>query len=227
MPKTNKAFEPQKETLINIALDIFIEYGYEQTTMTQLRKAFNLSVGGMYHYFSSKEEILDAIIQHGLQQAVEEVRGKLLEIPIEKKLYYFISDSSANDFAMKLYQYKDDNKNSLVAYKLREQNVSLFIPLVIEVFEESINIGLYKTEFPEELAEFSMLLAKAIFEASFLPEGNLEKRKRRVDALLHIFKTAMKAPEYHLKKLRLAFYFALESQHKFLNSKINNMEKKQ
>ena len=43
MSRTQKDFAPRKEKLIQIALDQFLEKGYENTTITDLQKAFGLT----------------------------------------------------------------------------------------------------------------------------------------------------------------------------------------
>ena len=45
MSRTQKDFAPRKEKLIQIALDQFLEKGYENTTITDLQKAFGLTKG--------------------------------------------------------------------------------------------------------------------------------------------------------------------------------------
>ncbi len=45
-------------SIINAALTEFIEVGYENTTMNSIAERAKLSKGGLYHHFSSKEELL-------------------------------------------------------------------------------------------------------------------------------------------------------------------------
>lgn len=210
MSRTSKNFEPQKVALIHTALDLFVKNGYERTTMAQIRKASNLSVGGLYHYFSSKEEILDSVIHYNLEEGVRETREKLSTIPIEKKLLFFLTDNGDDNDTSKLYLYKDENKDSLLAYKIREQNINLFIPIMIDIFRESVEVGLYKTEFPDEMAEFSMLIAKSIIETNFLPEADLVKKKKRIDAFLEILNVMLKPPAEHFEIIRSVFYSFLD-----------------
>ena len=40
------------------ALEMFVEKGYEQTALSHIAKALGLTKAGLYHYFSSKEELL-------------------------------------------------------------------------------------------------------------------------------------------------------------------------
>lgn len=45
--------------ITDTAMSMFIEYGYDNVKITDICKAANISVGNFYHYFESKEKIID------------------------------------------------------------------------------------------------------------------------------------------------------------------------
>lgn len=53
--------EQTQERIIEASVKLFLEKGYEQTTIQDILDALNLSKGGLYHHFKSKEEILEAV----------------------------------------------------------------------------------------------------------------------------------------------------------------------
>ena len=105
MSRTQKDFAPRKEKLIQIALDQFLEKGYENTTITDLQKAFGLTKGGMYHYFSGKEEILDTVIEKGLGDLIDEWRNQIKALPEKDRLMFVLFTNTANSFSSRLIQY--------------------------------------------------------------------------------------------------------------------------
>jgi|GEM_PF-850293 len=50
--------EAVRESIIKISRRLFLEQGYENTTVRQVLKKARLSTGSMYHFFKNKEEIL-------------------------------------------------------------------------------------------------------------------------------------------------------------------------
>jgi len=54
----NKSAEKRKEDILHSAVDLFLEKGYEGTSMEAIAKKSSLTKGGLYHHFNSKEEIL-------------------------------------------------------------------------------------------------------------------------------------------------------------------------
>ena len=51
-----------KEKILLISFSIFLNKGYESTTMNDLVNASGLSKGAFYHYFQNKEMLYNAVI---------------------------------------------------------------------------------------------------------------------------------------------------------------------
>ena len=205
MARSNKNHDGTREALIKIALDLFLEHGYENTTVVQIMKAANLSKGGMYHYFSSKEEILDAVIQFGLMQECERTRAVLAALPVEERLLAFARGSDVGDFANKLLSYSSQHKDSIVAYKVREYNIHLVIPLLTEILEAGIAAGIYHVSYPKEVAEFCSLLVRAIADSNLLPATDMIGQQRRMETFFHIVFACVAPSKEHAAQLKNVF----------------------
>jgi len=64
--KTPKG-EQTRELILNSALDLLNDHGYEKTTMRAIAKRAGVSLGNAYHYFGSKEHMIQAFY-HRLHQ---------------------------------------------------------------------------------------------------------------------------------------------------------------
>jgi AcrR family transcriptional regulator len=51
------------EQVLRCAKNLFLEHGYENTTITQISKASGVSVGSIYHRFPDKQGILVAVLE--------------------------------------------------------------------------------------------------------------------------------------------------------------------
>jgi AcrR family transcriptional regulator len=60
--KTPKG-EQTKALILNSALDLLQENGYEKTTMRAIARRAGVSLGNAYHYFGSKEHLIQAFYQ--------------------------------------------------------------------------------------------------------------------------------------------------------------------
>lgn len=71
-PRTPQQFEEireEKKTLImNVALEHFAKEGYHNTTISHIARHAGISKGLMYNYFTSKDELLSAIIDRSMEE---------------------------------------------------------------------------------------------------------------------------------------------------------------
>src|SRR5436190_21946166 len=65
--KTQKG-EQTKALILDAALEIFHERGYEETTMRAIAKRAGVSLGNAYYYFSSKEHLIQAFYHRTHEQ---------------------------------------------------------------------------------------------------------------------------------------------------------------
>jgi len=56
--------ELRKQELVEIALRQFTQKGYEKTSIRSIVGEANGEIGMFYHYFASKEEIFNAVLEH-------------------------------------------------------------------------------------------------------------------------------------------------------------------
>ena len=106
-------YENQMERLLEHAARIFCDKGYEGASMRDLSRACGMSLAGLYHYFSSKEELLYLIQKHAFRTIIDQVKQRLtasndpeqrVRIFIESHLEYFL----ANKEAMKVLTHEDE-----------------------------------------------------------------------------------------------------------------------
>ena len=62
----------RRASILKAATDVFIEHGYEHTTMKHVMEAAGVSRGGLYQYFSNKEDLFEAILEEGLNESAEQ-----------------------------------------------------------------------------------------------------------------------------------------------------------
>ena len=66
--KTKDEAEKTKERILESALDLFVEKGYEKTTFTEIAARLQLTKGAVYWHFESKEQLLVALVDELLEK---------------------------------------------------------------------------------------------------------------------------------------------------------------
>lgn len=78
--KTPKG-EQTRELILNSALDLLGEHGYEKTTMRAIAKRAGVSLGNAYHYFGSKEHLIQAFYHRTHEEHLAATRPALKNEP--------------------------------------------------------------------------------------------------------------------------------------------------
>lgn len=63
------------EEIVRAAALVFQRSGYHGATMADIAAEVNLTAGSLYHHFPSKEELLAAVLEAGLNQITQDVRA--------------------------------------------------------------------------------------------------------------------------------------------------------
>ena len=71
MARISKPPEERKQEIIEAALKVFSEKGYDNTTIQDIAERLNIAQGLCYRYFKSKQEIFAATADYYAGQAVE------------------------------------------------------------------------------------------------------------------------------------------------------------
>ena len=83
MPKNRhtRSREEKTEELVSIALRIFLEKGYDGTTMASIGKEAGIATNVVHWYFSSKDQLFVAALESYQSESLDE----LMERPLESK----------------------------------------------------------------------------------------------------------------------------------------------
>lgn len=101
--------EKRRRQIVDAAVQLFIEKGFHKTTTRQIANAAGFSIGSLYEYVASKEDILymvcDAIheeVERGVQAALARAGGRnaLAEVIRE----YFLVCHRMSDHILLIYQ---------------------------------------------------------------------------------------------------------------------------
>ncbi|SEN73546.1 DNA-binding transcriptional regulator, AcrR family [Mesobacillus persicus] len=77
-PKVSKEHLKQRRAkILEAARAVFIEHGYERATMKHVMDAAGVSRGGLYQYFSNKEELYEAILEERLSSEYANIQNVL------------------------------------------------------------------------------------------------------------------------------------------------------
>lgn len=77
MPRTVKDPEERKAELLDTAMRLFAEKGYDNVSVRSVAREAGVASGLAYHYFDSKQRLFDAAIGHYAERCSEGMRAVL------------------------------------------------------------------------------------------------------------------------------------------------------
>lgn len=82
---------PRRKELVRIAARLFVEEGFDRTTVRMLAQEMGIKSGSLFHHFADKQEILCAVIEEGMFSALAIAREHLARCELHQP-----SESSAS-----------------------------------------------------------------------------------------------------------------------------------
>jgi AcrR family transcriptional regulator len=126
---------------MDAALELFATKGFHNTSISQISKAAEVSKGLMYNYFSSKEELLRAILMDAYEEGAKmmEDEMKLPSTPKEHILHFIDSFEMMLKTRLKHFKlltaltFQEDAKNLFLSDIMPKKDVN--IQHTIQIFE--------------------------------------------------------------------------------------------
>ena len=178
---SNKYPEVTIEKILDAAQRLFLEKGYDNTTIQDIVDELDgLSKGAVYHHFKSKEEIMDAVGDRmfAVNNPFEAVRGRS-DLNGLQKLREAIRLNQADEARMDMtIRSIPLTRNPRLLVEMIESNRRILTPYYQELLEEGNRDGSLHTEYAREIAELMPLLTSLWLLPSVFPAAKEEMKHK-------------------------------------------------
>lgn len=156
MTKKIKIPSERRLDIINAARDLLQTKGYHKATMQDVMEALDIAKGTIYHYFKSKDALLEAVIENIVDANIEHMHNLLRKTKgsaIEKiKTLATASDLTINNPDIIAYLHQPNN--AAIHTKLLANTLMRQAPLYAALIKQGCEENIFKTDTPLECAEF-------------------------------------------------------------------------
>lgn len=158
----NKYPEVTVEKILDVAQRLFLEKGYDNTTIQDIvNELGGLTKGAIYHHFKSKEEIMDALGEKmffdnnpfTLANEHKDLNGLQKMREVIKINYEDAERAELNKRTLPVL------KNPRILVEMIDTDRRLLAPMWLKLIEEGQADGSIKTEYAKELSELISLLS--------------------------------------------------------------------
>ncbi len=203
MSRTVKRPKERKKEIVDTAEKLFMEKGYENTSVMDIVENIGVAKGLFYYYFESKKDIIEEIVNRML-------------VTYEKEAKKFVEDShlTAREKFARLIRLSNHieggreymiwvfrgEKNILLYHKLRKKTQEKILPLFTKIIKQGVEEGVFDTEYPEMAAKF-IFSSNTTIEIPKNPLRDIEKLKKQYVAAIDLMERVLGAEKGSIKSL--------------------------
>jgi len=181
-----KEHDIRRQEIVDTAERLFLSKGYDKTTINDILKMNSIAKGTFYHYFKSKEEVMDAVIMRVIEKDLviaKEIAANSKLSALDKIIQFLVTQSSdTNEQKAEMIEQFPKVENALMKQRALEATLEYICPILAEIIEEGNQTKEFNTDFPLEAIQF--LIAGI---QSLMDDGTMKLTEEAVERRLLSF----------------------------------------
>jgi AcrR family transcriptional regulator len=162
--------DQRRAELLDCAQELFLARGYDNTTVNDVIAKAGVSKGALYHYFTSKEAMLEALAERFAARSIEQL-GDILDSPASdalSRLNAFLARSrqlrrEAAPMIRPLFAAIFRPENIVLYHRINAAGLALMTPLLARIIAQGVEEGIFRTPDPVGTAEMILQLGAAAY----------------------------------------------------------------
>jgi len=170
-----KKGERRKQDLLNIAYRMFIEKGYENTSVDDIIAEAGIAKGTYYYYFESKEATLEAVIEMMIEKAENIAKTAITNpVPIPQKLASVVYAFRPNKDEIVITDVLERKENIVMHDKIGKKIVEVAVPILSDIVREGIAQGIFACTNVEERVKMLLIMSQNMFDYGAYSNKDIE-----------------------------------------------------
>ena len=206
MVRLVKKPEERRSEIVAAAREMLADTDYEKVTMGLLMKKLNIAKGTIYHYFQSKEELLEAVVEDIIDGEIEKKKAlvesdEFIALSPLQKFKTFVAGSDISDKNEQILKGLHNPANTIIHARLLGLFIAKLAPFYADIIEEGNGKGVFSVRNPLETAELLLSGIQFITDTGFYPWSDSDLLRRRM-SLPDLVEAQLGAPAGSMEFLR-------------------------
>ncbi len=169
-----KKGEKRKQELLKIAYRMFIEKGYDNTSIDEIIGAAGIAKGTYYYYFPSKEATLEAVIDMMIDEEAKRAKEvAAADMPVPEKMAAVIYALRPRQDEESIADVAERDENIKLHEKLNKRLLAEAVPILAGVIREGIKQGIFDCDKVEERIKMILLVSLGMFNDGDFGENDM------------------------------------------------------
>ncbi|MNN40599.1 HTH-type transcriptional repressor KstR2 [compost metagenome] len=201
--RITKEHDERRNEILDIAEKLFHIKGYDKCTINDILKEVGIAKGTFYHYFKSKEEVLDAIVSRYKDVVITKVNEVANNdvITLEEKLMgAFMSMRIIDQLDSGMINEMHKTENALLHQKILNQIVIDVAPILVKIIKEGVDRKVWSCKFPLEYMQIFLASSITLTDEGIF-EFDGESQNKIMEALISVLEKMLDVSENSFIKL--------------------------
>lgn len=201
--RITKEHDERRNEILDIAEKLFNIKGYDKCTINDILKEVGIAKGTFYHYFKSKEEVLDAIVSRYKDVVITKVNEVANNdvITLEEKLMgAFMSMRIIDQLDSEMINEMHKTENALLHQKILNQIVIEVAPILVKIIKEGVDRKVWRCKFPLEYMQIFLASSITLTDEGIFEFGE-EHKNKIMEALISVLEKMLEVSENSFIKL--------------------------
>lgn len=175
----------RKDEFLSVAYNLFITKGYDNTSVDEIIEKVNIAKGTFYYYFTSKEEMLDEVINKMInEEIIEAKKVVLMPIPIEQKVVGIVTSLRPKSNELNIVETLNNDNNIKMHMKYNKRIIDEATIILKDVVLEGIDKGVFNCTNIEERIKLLLKMSNDTFDDNNFTNKDVEVYIDMVEKLL-------------------------------------------
>ncbi|WP_324823893.1 TetR/AcrR family transcriptional regulator [Sinanaerobacter sp. ZZT-01] len=143
MTRITKEPEVRKQEILDAAMELFYQNGYDKTSITDIAERIGIAQGLCYRYFKSKEELFDTALDYYAQQQVNQMQSILCDTSktLRQKLYETPTFMDIEQNNRVYYKVCHGTNSKKIHDQLSMKICHKLVPILKEQIQREVDLG--------------------------------------------------------------------------------------
>jgi AcrR family transcriptional regulator len=221
LTRVKKKPEIRSAELLDCAQRLFFERGYDNTTVNDIIHEAGLSKGAFYHYFASKEALLEALAVRLARESLAELEPMLRDPSLDAigRLNALFAGSQRLNVELapqlrKTFAVVFRPENVMLFHRIDEAARELVLPMIADLLKKGRDEGAFDVPSPSAFADMLMqvrLIFRDVMHRALrrAEEGSIEEAADLLEERLRLYGIAidrlLKLPDGTIKAVEPGF----------------------
>ena len=173
MPGKRKTYEEKRTAILDAAWHLFKTEGYDGATIDAVLEHLGISKGTFYHYFSSKADLLEGVVERLTDQGFQDLKPLLEDQSLDPlaKMKAFLAASREwrllnMDRLLVVLGVLLRDENAIIRQKLNRKTTARVRPYLEEILAQGTLAKVFQVDHPLETAEMILYLGQVLGESN-------------------------------------------------------------